>query len=518
MWERNEKLKVIVVEDEPRIMGMILRKIEVVVGEECEVIGTAINGTQALELIQVKRPHIVFTDIKMPVMDGLELSKAIKRKFPGVFVVIISGFSEFSFAQQAMRYGVFNYLLKPLVEEKLKETIEEIKEEIERAKVTTQRNIILPEKKRQGKISVEEIFKESKQKLFLICFNNLCFDSSDRGLIDYYTTHLVDIDWEKVLRGSKIEHDYWLVLDEYTVNQKNLIISVKEENSEKLGIQIKGSLEKLYPDMHINICTHKEAIMRDEMWLYTQRMRSTLLKCVGIDGGQVYLLEDEEIKNRPDISKIIKNRISKNIYYGLNENKKERVQLEIKEVVEYLKDNQIKQKQQEKVFIQISSIFEGYYKGYDELKVQAKEIDWLRTMSISSEMKSIEEAFFSYIEGYEEVNKKIEEKKDIQRELKEYVDQHFREIEKIEDVAEEFNYNYTYLSRLFKKITGLSMNKYITHKRIEEAKKFMKTHPGIGIQKVGEEVGYRDQHYFSRIFKGITGVSPSEYKEYSKRV
>ena len=93
-----------------------------------------------------------------------------------------------------------------------------------------------------------------------------------------------------------------------------------------------------------------------------------------------------------------------------------------------------------------------------------------------------------------------------------YVDENYNSIDSMKEVASVFNYNYTYLSRMFKEVTGTTFIRYITLKRIEAAKQIMSEHPGISIKLVGEKVGYTDQHYFSRIFKAITGMSPSEYK------
>lgn len=89
-------------------------------------------------------------------------------------------------------------------------------------------------------------------------------------------------------------------------------------------------------------------------------------------------------------------------------------------------------------------------------------------------------------------------------------------IDSVEQVAAVFNYNYTYLSRMFKNVTGTTMVKYITVKRIELAKRLMQENPQLGITVVSEMVGYLDQHYFSRTFKTVTGISPSEYRKTCK--
>ena len=80
-------------------------------------------------------------------------------------------------------------------------------------------------------------------------------------------------------------------------------------------------------------------------------------------------------------------------------------------------------------------------------------------------------------------------------------------------MADEFGYNYAYLSRLFKKKSGMSMNKYITKKKIEFAKTLIQDKPDMRLSEISDLCGYEDSRYFSRVFKAETGMSPSEYKE-----
>lgn len=91
---------------------------------DINVIGTANNGLTAREEIEELKPEIVFTDIRMPGLNGLELLQSIHENSPDTEVVIISGYAEFEYAQQAVKLHAYDYLLKPIKEEELKRVLE----------------------------------------------------------------------------------------------------------------------------------------------------------------------------------------------------------------------------------------------------------------------------------------------------------------------------------------------------------------------------------------------------------
>jgi YesN/AraC family two-component response regulator len=95
-----------------------------------QLIGAAKNAFEAYEMICSNPPHIVITDIKMPVMDGLELIEKSNEQFPDIMFIVLSGYGEFDFASRAMRYGVKHYLLKPCSEDKIIEALNEVKNEL----------------------------------------------------------------------------------------------------------------------------------------------------------------------------------------------------------------------------------------------------------------------------------------------------------------------------------------------------------------------------------------------------
>jgi two-component system response regulator YesN len=129
--ERGEQtMKVILVDDETPVTSFLSKKI-LQMYPDYEIVGCAANGREAIELLETAEVDLLISDIKMPVMDGLELCKIANRRWPSVMIILISGYSEFDFAQQAMRSGVSGYLLKPIVNEQLKEMLESLSSKIQ---------------------------------------------------------------------------------------------------------------------------------------------------------------------------------------------------------------------------------------------------------------------------------------------------------------------------------------------------------------------------------------------------
>ncbi len=125
-----EKYKVIIVEDQPPILNMIKE----IVNELCsgfEVLATAYNGRDAIKEILHHEPDLVITDIRMPHIDGLELIKRTRSKLPHTRFIIISGYSDFEYARTAMSFGIRDYMLKPIDNQKFIDNLSEIKLELD---------------------------------------------------------------------------------------------------------------------------------------------------------------------------------------------------------------------------------------------------------------------------------------------------------------------------------------------------------------------------------------------------
>lgn len=117
--------KVVIVDDEPIIVEGLCKSVK---WEEmqCQVVGTAYSGEEGMELIREKRPDMVFTDIRMPYMDGLTMIAAVKSEFPHIQIAILTGYRDFEYARQAISLGVTRFLLKPSKMDEIKEALMEM--------------------------------------------------------------------------------------------------------------------------------------------------------------------------------------------------------------------------------------------------------------------------------------------------------------------------------------------------------------------------------------------------------
>lgn len=118
--------KLILVDDEEEVRKGMLRKIDWA-GYGFEIAGEAENGYEALTVAEKTPPDVVVTDIKMPFMDGIELSEALSKKYPTVKIIILTGFDEFEYAQKAINLNVVEYILKPIASKEFTELLDKVK-------------------------------------------------------------------------------------------------------------------------------------------------------------------------------------------------------------------------------------------------------------------------------------------------------------------------------------------------------------------------------------------------------
>lgn len=180
-------LDIIVVEDEAPIRDWIAYTISNI-SDEFNVLASSSNGKEAYELALNLKPKVIISDIKMPIMGGIELTKKIKEVFPDIYVILLTNYAEFSYAKEAISCGVYEYLVKSDIRPKeLKEILDKVNEsvkELEKNKVSRlQKDSTLSESKdgysKTIKKSIDYIHKNYKQHISLQDISNYVFLSHE---------------------------------------------------------------------------------------------------------------------------------------------------------------------------------------------------------------------------------------------------------------------------------------------------------------------------------------------------
>ena len=134
-----ELYRIILVDDEEEVRKSMIKKLDWEAAG-FQVVGDAENGQEALEMIEQLEPDVLMTDIRMPYMDGLELVRRIRQKYPSMKVLIFSGFDDFEYAQQAITLNVTEYILKPVNVEELTEILSRVKIKLDQ-EIEERRNV-----------------------------------------------------------------------------------------------------------------------------------------------------------------------------------------------------------------------------------------------------------------------------------------------------------------------------------------------------------------------------------------
>lgn len=505
----TQRISAIVVEDERKIGTYIKNKIEDL-DPEFSIAALAENGREAIRLVEVHHPQVVFTDITMPVMDGLELSRILKNTYPGIVVVIISGYSDFSYAQKAVRYGVFDYLLKPLEDEKLSDVLFDIKRSLVYTRTKQERQVLYSD--------VDLLWKGDKScyAVFSVCVGNLIYDVRDGAMTEHYRKEIEKIPWRTVMDQACQDQYGWYLADEQVVNQK--VAGIRVERSEKAQISqlAQRLLEELKQQtplaVHIGYVDRPTAYER--VWNETKYLRHMVSQRLIVGKSQLLAAVEERGENQ-DLQEIVKMRLSSYIKkYFLSANDRD-FNEEIQQILTYMIQNQATQSSIEKVSLYVLKLLEFSGKGYEDDFLERMQVKIQQNIGLSA---TEEELMARMMESFGEIGGYMEQiyEKNAEKRVMEYVDNNFLTLESLEQVAEVFGYNYAYLSRMFKKVAGIPMNKYITEKKIELSKKIIRERPEMMLEEVCQLCGYNDYRYFCRVFKSQTGITPSQYRSGQK--
>ncbi len=531
-------IKILIVDDEFVIRQGIITSIEwETMG--MTIVGEAANGREAYEKALSLKPDIVVTDVKMPLMDGLELTKLLRETMPKVRVVIISGYDDFQYAREALRMGVTEYLLKPigadeLVKLMLKQCDEIIKEYKEIDKET----------------KFKSIFKEN-----LFFMQERFLNSVVKGEIDDWTAAMenskelnVDLsgkDYQVVIIDID---DYLLITESMTyVEEREIKNNVKDIADRIIGPSTNSMFFSSDGDYLLSIINVRNSNRYDLNNLYREiqyEIKKKLNITVTFGVSNIH-------KNIFDIPQAfcealytIRNKVfeGKNKIISINDvNKDETAEpvsypsYEEKEIMSCIKSMNIEK---------LNMILDRMYSNLISFKANYKDIKNICLRLITIAESQLEELGLDYrtrnvklldhyveIEKYETVedikewnknvfkffidalqNNKNDNFKGIVKVAMQYTEEHYYEDIGVEQIAAITYVTPNYFSRVFKKETGKSYTEWLNTIRLDKAKILLKDIKHK-VYEVADEVGYNDYKIFTHNFKKYVGCTPKEYRE-----
>ena len=463
----------------------------------------ASNGKQALQIIRSEDIQLVLTDIKMPHMDGLELSRRAKEENPALQIIIFSGYSDFTFAQEAIRYGVTEYILKPVNPEDFHKVIQKAEKVIEQRKKKESREIkgknFLQNYLYSGKL---ETLEKAKDIINLEKWNGwhcgillesdvAFFDTAEETLEEEIQKELRRVCFylnlnarQSLLLFQDVYCDYQLVANHlYNFMKRKyrdsfyLAVSRKFEGCECLP----EVLEQLEQQM-------EEKFYHPEKHVFSNEDDVLKLSVGEVQDSQIMQMISEDI-TRKDTDQLRKH------FACLKEKYHDNTQYSAM-YIKFVFSNVIQELFQENQF-----------SGERRLE---HEIERLYNCRNIMEILEVTEDNIKEYEAF--LDRSMSSSRNEVAAVKNYIYQHYEEDLNLEMLAEKVYLSSGYLSFIFKKETGMNLNRYIRVFRMEKAKELLCS-TNMKVAQVSERVGFANVSYFCRSFREYYGSSPESYRK-----
>ena len=542
-------LKIFLAEDEVVVRETIKRMIP---WEELgfELVGEAADGEMALPLLIRQQPDLLITDIKMPFMNGLTLARLAKKEIPGLKVVILSGYDDFNYAKQAIGIGVEDYLLKPITKNALIERLSEIRSRYEHEKTQKeyyekfQREMQAYEKNSSrdffealvgGSMDMMEVYKRAEKlglDIVAEAYNVLIFtmncDEDFSGQRDEYSS------WEAeslellenffaghssamLFRSNIFSYGVLLKGQRETIEENTRVcvdeirkILSRQDGRREWFLAVGQSVERLsqiQKSYHTASRAFSQRYLYDENILYYDEMET-----MEHPGGQAET-EDNAYLQKVDVNALNPAILQKFLSNGLQE-----------ETENFVKDYfyAIGQEPMESlvfrnyVILNVRFSVISFIKG---LGCDTNEMESADTEEVLAESGKNMESAIAYAKKM--ISQAIEirdqnsgnKNRSILKTAVDFIDSHYMDEEiSLNTVANVANVSSNHFSALFSQNMGQTFIEYLTTLRMNKAKELLRC-TGMRSSEIAGEIGYKDAHYFSYLFKKTQGMTPSDYRK-----
>lgn len=506
-----------------------------------QFVGEASDGEMALPMIRKLKPDVLFTDIKMPFMDGLALSRIVSREFPDMKIIIISGYDDFEYARQAIQIGVEQYLLKPITKMAMTKVLTELKAKIESQR--QQRNYqdqfqdemreyerfsrrTFFEKLFAGHMSVQEVYEEAEKlgiEINAPCYNLIFVSLQERRKQEsrYQESREFAGKQDELLRYL-LRYPEHLVF-QWNINTYGILLKGESAQMEELTGRCMENIQRICgsadfefdwyaaagtPVERLSFLTECYSNV-NHIFSYRFMMPSVHILTEDLLGG--VRTEKESSIGVVDSAKVDPEILKEFLITGRSD--------EIEDFTEsYLQS--LKDALHSKLFrdyltlsIRFTTIAYVERLGCSQQEfLEALGEDRIREADIG------EEDISDYLSGM--LRKALEirdlesdnQGKKILKKALDYIERNYaQESLSLNSVAGAVNVSANYFSALFSQEMQSTFIEYVTQRRMDKAKRLLRQSEKPS-GEIALEVGYKDPHYFSFVFKKTQGCTPREYR------
>lgn len=491
-----------------------------------ELCGEAPDGEMALPLLQASKPDVLITDIKMPFMDGLQLSKIVHERMPQTKIVILSGHDEFEYAQQAIKLGVTEYLLKPVTVQDLNSVLQRVADTLTRQEQDQQdlqnlRNQVqenraalterLLLKLLVGAVSSAEAIEQSEllglelvARGYLVvvirigaCEPVAAFDYAQYQRVQETVAGLVDQNPDVFLLRKDLEE---------------LVLIIKGNTPEYLEQDKEYLLEQIARRVKESNCTLSVGVgtPRTRIADIGQSFIEALAQLPRVTGDRT---EPTVTVDTAELLKVDKSAVQDYLKCG--------IQAEFDEFFNAFvfplgsaafKSALVKNYLLLDLVFTTARFVQELGGDVDEVLPGLEQIETvLLNIKTIEQLKEYAQDILTRALTFRD-NQSGSLHAGIIHQAKEYIDQHYADAEiSLQSVAGRVGHSPCHFSTVFGAETGQTFKAYLTETRIRHAKELLRT-TALRSSEIAEQIGFNDPHYFSLVFRKSTGLSPKEFR------
>jgi two-component system response regulator YesN len=492
-----------------------------------EFCGEAADGEMALPLLRTAQPDVLITDIKMPFMDGLQLSKIVRERMPWVKIIILSGHDEFEYARQAINLGVTDYLLKPVTVQKLQNVLRKLTVQLDKEK-KEQDNL----KKLQEQVEENRAMLCEKLLFKLVVGAISPTDAIEKGqmlgldlIARVYLVVILKIELED--RTEQYDYDEFQRVQGVITGlvEKNPdIFMLKRDWGDSILIMKGGTPEYLEEERDLLLEEIQQAVAETRYQLTigvgaSQKRIADICQSFVEALAHIQNLTGENKPNfnqsveQTELLKVDKSAVENYLHSGTKDKFDEFFNAYLRPLGETaLKSNLIKNYIFVDVILAVAKLVNDLGGEIDKIIPELNSIELV--MSSIKTIEQLREQAYKILSSalaYRD-SQPNSQYKNLIRQAKKYIEQHYTNPElSLNEVAVQVNLSASHFSVVFSQETGQTFKEYLTEMRIGKAKELLRM-TSLRSADIAYQVGYNDPHYFSSVFKKNTGLSPIEFR------